>query len=110
MTRASEILHTRTHACEALEFRISSAFLFFSRKEQVQPELHPDRSVLVQGRDWQKQTQPCAPSANPPGGTVIYLECFCELYYFTSESQILYLDGCRATWQIPPPGDPAWTG
>lgn len=21
-----------------------------------------------------------------------------------------HLDGCRATWRIPPPGDPAWTG
>lgn len=28
----------------------------------------------------------------------------------TSASQIFYLDGCPATWQIPPPTDPAWTG
>lgn len=30
-----------------------------------------------------------------------------ELYSCTPET---HLGGCRATWRIPPPGDPAWTG
>lgn len=82
----------------------------------MQPELQPDISALVQGRaERNKHRTPCSPYADQPSNTVIDLEFFkpsndSGLYFRISESQILYLDGCRATWRILPPGDPAWTG
>lgn len=48
--QARTYTHARTRVHEALKSPVSAAFLFFSRKEQRQPEVHPDISTLAQGR------------------------------------------------------------